>query len=640
MTLGGLCFDGANPSGVTAVTCNGAASQNWYWLWGQIRNVENGLCLDAPSSSSSDSRARAITLTPCGVHPPVRTQLWIKSADHILINSASGNCIHQQGSAVQVGTGICANGRDILTGPKNVVGINGFIADIGRAQCTTPRVRKDIRDLSDAERKVFFDALNTLNRIPSLMGRRNRYQDYVASHGAGGRWFHGTPYFLPWHRYYAAVLEQDIQKITGNSSFAIPYWAWGSDATTWQRASTGVLTADRFGTTGARNANECVRDGFMNGEWVPTDADCLMRGYNDRVESDSSVATYTEDFILLTLQTNPQTRQRYTDYDSFRSVIESLPHNNFHMVIAGDSSASQMGNPAASVNDPIFFMHHNNIDRHWHYFQNANPTLSGAFNGRMQYPPGSGNTINVALSDILVSFNVPVSAGMGVRSGALCHSYQPYSKSISSVSVQFSRLARRSSEGGLHRRTFSSGQELVADLDPIVAGKVIQNDMSLKTDLVPISTVEDRKDLPVPPRAEPAALTDAFLDRMSEVMDVDREEIRRLEKAAFEMMRELREKTDEVLMVEFGKDVGSASFDQHAVAVKVAVAIMEIYPEDASQAVRRRSSLHTGQGYVVILLKRPSLSSPPDKVGRLGVSHTSDRLQPARIFEILPPAYV
>ncbi|KAJ3206570.1 hypothetical protein HDU67_008091 [Dinochytrium kinnereticum] len=581
MRLGNLCLDGANPAAVTAVTCNGAASQNWYWLWGQIRNVQNALCLDAVSSSASDTTARAVSLTACGVHPPVRTQLWIKSADHILINSASGNCIHQQGSAVQVGTGICAKrGSDILTGPKNFVGINGFIADIGTAQCTVPRVRKDIRDLSDAERRVFFDALNTLNRLPSLMGRRNRYQDYVASHGAGGRWFHGTPYFLPWHRYYTAVLEQDIQKITGNATFGIPYWAWGSDATTWQLPSTGVLTADRFGTTGT-GTTPCIRDGFMKGEWVPTDASCLMRAYNPEPSSSSSVSTYTEDFILLAITTNPQTRQRYTDYDGFRNVIESLPHNNFHMVIAGSSRASQMGNPSVSVNDPIFFMHHNNIDRHWQYFQNANPTLAGAFNGAFQYPPGSGNTVNVDLSDIMISFNVPVSAGMGVRKGPLCHSYQPYSKSIASVAVQFARLARRSSAEagvGLQRRTVSTGQELVAELEPAVAGKLIQNDLAINTDLVPISAIAERKDLPVPPRADPAALTDDFLERMSEVMDVDKEKIRALEKAAFEMMQELREKTDQVLKDEFGKDAGSANFEQHAVAVKVAIAIMEVAP--------------------------------------------------------------
>ncbi|KAJ3098357.1 hypothetical protein HDU96_011114 [Phlyctochytrium bullatum] len=129
-------------------------------------------------------------------------------------------------------------------------------------------------------------------------------------------------------------------------------------------------------------------------------------------------------------------------------MIEALPHNNFHMIIAGDNQNAQIGDPTVSVYDPIFWLHHNNIDRHWQYFQNANPSLANFFNGVFTNSPRGGVQVQVASSDIMIGFNVPVSAGLGVRRGPICHSFQPYSRSISYVQVKFARLAHRNH---LHR---------------------------------------------------------------------------------------------------------------------------------------------------------------------------------------------
>ena len=39
---------------------------------------------------------------------------------------------------------------------------------------------------------------------------------------------HGTPQFLPWHRWFMYFVETELRKI--NSSIAIPYWDWSYDA--------------------------------------------------------------------------------------------------------------------------------------------------------------------------------------------------------------------------------------------------------------------------------------------------------------------------------------------------------------------------------------------------------------------------
>lgn len=37
---------------------------------------------------------------------------------------------------------------------------------------------------------------------------------------------HEAPGFLPWHRAFLLLWEREIQKITGDENFTIPYWDW------------------------------------------------------------------------------------------------------------------------------------------------------------------------------------------------------------------------------------------------------------------------------------------------------------------------------------------------------------------------------------------------------------------------------
>ncbi|RKO83992.1 hypothetical protein BDK51DRAFT_31294 [Blyttiomyces helicus] len=65
-----------------------------------------------------------------------------------------------------------------------------------------------------------------------------------------------------------------------------------------------------------------------------------------------------------------------TDYDQFRQNLENHPHNYLHMAIGGD-----MAQPPLSVNDPIFFLHHSNIDRLWNKWQQDFPGSADTYSG-------------------------------------------------------------------------------------------------------------------------------------------------------------------------------------------------------------------------------------------------------------------
>ena len=88
---------------------------------------------------------------------------------------------------------------------------------------------------------------------------------------------------------------------------------------------------------------------------------------------------------------------RTTSTDSFRNRLEgwlanagetgSQLHNRVHIWVGGD-----MG-PGTSPNDPVFFLHHCNVDRLWALWQYAHPASA--------YAPASGGPPGHNLNDVM-----------------------------------------------------------------------------------------------------------------------------------------------------------------------------------------------------------------------------------------------
>ena len=51
--------------------------------------------------------------------------------------------------------------------------------------------------------------------------------------------------------------------------------------------------------------------------------------------------------------------------------LENLPHNRVHVRIGGQNGF--MSDPATAALDPIFWLHHCNIDRLWEVWRNQGP---------------------------------------------------------------------------------------------------------------------------------------------------------------------------------------------------------------------------------------------------------------------------
>ena len=134
---------------------------------------------------------------------------------------------------------------------------------------------------------------------------------------------HGTPYFWSWHRMYLYWFERIIRKMSGDSSWALPYWDYISSSQRHLPVPFQDSTSELFHSN--RGA-----------------------GWN------SGSASYAA------WQVDPTSGNSFTDYFSGQSGLESNPHDNVHIYMSGD-----MGNPSTAAIDPIFYVHHSNIDRLW-----------------------------------------------------------------------------------------------------------------------------------------------------------------------------------------------------------------------------------------------------------------------------------
>ena len=160
---------------------------------------------------------------------------------------------------------------------------------------------------------------------------------------------HGSFFFLSWHRMYLYFFERIVRKASGRATFALPYWDYGP------AANRALPPAFRLPATAANQLFVAERDPSINsGAVVPASATL----------SSAAMAT--------TLFGSPggsglgfggQTMASPVHFSGPPGRIESQPHNVMHGVIGGDTG--WMSDPNTAAADPIFWLHHCNIDRLW-----------------------------------------------------------------------------------------------------------------------------------------------------------------------------------------------------------------------------------------------------------------------------------
>jgi tyrosinase len=137
------------------------------------------------------------------------------------------------------------------------------------------------------------------------------------------------PHFLSWHRpflfFFEAVLKQAAQEAGETAQFELPYWDWYS-----------TPRINRIFTEGTPQANPLFHPRLI------TD---LTGTVLDRAA-----------FANRNLLTGPGVGQ----FQTFSLPFEDSPHGQVHNLVGRD-----MGDIQTSARDPIFWLHHANVDRLW-----------------------------------------------------------------------------------------------------------------------------------------------------------------------------------------------------------------------------------------------------------------------------------
>jgi hypothetical protein len=190
---------------------------------------------------------------------------------------------------------------------------------------------------------------------------------------------HGNWWFLPWHRAYLYYFERILRHLSGDPKLTLPYWNYTKED---QRELPGVF-------------RQPTADGQPNPLFLPSVVTYLAEGGQERSFPGRSrpLNAFPDPETQLTARiTHLRALEMVPFYtlsdvvgDSFGGAVssgliaasasgtlEQLPHNRIHTAVGGDVSTQGeiqitglMGDVPTAARDPIFWLHHCNIDRLW-----------------------------------------------------------------------------------------------------------------------------------------------------------------------------------------------------------------------------------------------------------------------------------
>lgn len=157
---------------------------------------------------------------------------------------------------------------------------------------------------------------------------------------------HGEWLIFPWHRLYLQYFEQACRFALQDANFALPYWDWTQDRSIpHEFYEVDVLKADRG----------LGKDGQIPEEFV------AQKVIDDILNSQEFTSVHSR---------APRPAWLKGGRGVNLGAFERAPHNGVHNSIGGI-----MANPFDSPTDPIFWLHHCNIDRIWSMWQQRHPSL-------------------------------------------------------------------------------------------------------------------------------------------------------------------------------------------------------------------------------------------------------------------------
>ena len=181
---------------------------------------------------------------------------------------------------------------------------------------------------------------------------------------------HGSWYFLPWHRGYLlafeSVVRAEIANLPGGpTDWTLPYWnyfkanqnklppAFASPDWPDGKGDNPLFVKQRYGPGDDGNV------------FVPLDS-VDLNAMSDSDFTGTASGGHVGFGGLDTGFMHPGDQNRF-------GGVENQPHNAVHGLVGGQNLSGLMSDPDTAGLDPIFWLHHANIDRLWEIWR-QNPT--------------------------------------------------------------------------------------------------------------------------------------------------------------------------------------------------------------------------------------------------------------------------
>lgn len=244
-----------------------------------------------------------------------------------------------------------------------VTAFSGLVPGLQTAIAQGLRVRRNVNTmaLDDPDLETYRDFVGMMRDKPdntpvSWVGFANQHGNEKSFKYCP----HGDWYFLPWHRGFVQMYENAAAVLMKNPRFAMPYWDW-----TTLRVLPDAFTSKEYKgkpnplyVPGKGDKSTMARNDLSNPRYALTDSlvgpDVMEQIYAETV------------FEVFGTSRNPKQNNLDPKWvpagGGNQGTLERTPHNNVHNNIGGYMPQSN------SPRDPIFMMHHGNIDRIWAYW--------------------------------------------------------------------------------------------------------------------------------------------------------------------------------------------------------------------------------------------------------------------------------
>lgn len=204
---------------------------------------------------------------------------------------------------------------------------------------------------------------------------------------AGPNWNqcqHRHWWFLAWHRAYLYYLERMLQRAANESRLRIPYWNYTNPA----NRSLPALFMDPTTVF------------YVPGRNLTSPTDQVTPSSVNITQAMSRTA-YIGSNAQLGFGGGPENAPVQFPFESKAGTLETLPHNAIHVQVGG-----LMQNPNTAATDPVFWLHHSNIDRLWCNWLasgggRANPTDPAFLNATFQLYNEDGVLVTHTVADFL-----------------------------------------------------------------------------------------------------------------------------------------------------------------------------------------------------------------------------------------------